>query len=108
MSALDRALEILGMDVLSYRDIAKEAAVELAKLRKENSQLTDALYQEAKRTVETYALIQRVLYAKVTDTLERLDIKPFLEWVEAFPKLPALCKHGNKSENCAHCHPRWD
>ena len=84
-----------------------DALMKIAQLRKQNVQLTDALYKEALRSVDAYALIQRVLYAKGTDTLDRLDIKPFLEWVEAFPK-PPICEHGNKPDTCAHCHPRWD
>ena len=152
-SALDRALEILGMDTLSYKDIAKEATAELARTKiqladalsnlsecrdiiktrdqalacnddlakmnaqlsknlkaslQENSQLTDYLYAEAKRSVKALELIQRVVYAIGTDTIDRLDYKPYLEWVEDFPKPPALCEHGNKPEKCAHCHPRWD
>ena len=128
MSALDdflHNLEVYQLLPASVEDGRKELAnmkaneewssdkiVELsetiAQLRKQNVQLTDALYKEAKRSVKAFALIQRVLYAKGTDTLDRLNIKPFLEWVEAFPKPPALCEHGNKPEKCAHCHPRWD
>ena len=66
------------------------ATHELAQLRKENCQLTDALYKEAKRTVEASVLISRVLYAVATDTLTRLDVKPYLEWVENFPKPPII------------------
>lgn len=88
--------------------ISAQLEIDNALLNKQNRQLTDALYKEALRSVDAFALIQRVLYAKGTDTLDRLDIKPFLEWVEAFPKPPTICEHGNKPDKCAHCHPRWD
>ena len=99
--------DALNVAIARLKNIA-QLEIENARLSHENKELTDSLYKEAKRTVEAHTLIQRLLYAKGTDTLERLDIKPYLEWVEDFPKPPTICKHGNKPDSCAHCHPRWD
>ena len=102
------AFELMTERLIAEESKNRQLRAENALLNKQNRQLTDALYKEALRSVDAFALIQRVLYAKGTDTLDRLDIKPFLEWVEAFPKPPTICEHGNKPDKCAHCHPRWD
>lgn len=60
--------------------------IRLEQLRRENIQLTDALYKEAIRTVKAFALIMKVLEADETDQWDALDIEPFVKWIENFPK----------------------
>jgi hypothetical protein len=67
----------------------------IAQLRKENRQLTDALYKEALRSVDAFALIIKVLSADETDRWDALDMEPFVKWIENFPKEKL---NGQKSE----------
>jgi hypothetical protein len=55
-------------------------------LREENNQLTDALYKEALRSVDAFALIIKVLSADETDRWDALNMEPFVKWVENFSK----------------------
>ena len=73
---------------LAELKISAQLKIDNAQLNKENVQLTDALYTEALRSVDAFALIIKVLEADEQDAWDALDMKPFVEWIEAFPKVP--------------------
>jgi hypothetical protein len=67
-----------------------ELRSEIAQLNKQNRQLTDALYREALRSVDAFALMLKVLEADEQDRWDALDLEPFVKWIEAFPKPPII------------------
>ena len=69
-------------------EISAQLEIENALLHKQNSQLTDALYKEALRSVDAFALIIKVLSADESDRWDALDMEPFVKWIESFPKAP--------------------